>query len=115
MATSGNSALADFTRIEIAQADDALYARFRGREPQLVSCLDADNGSRSKRPKRLAAHIDGTPAGVASWVAFRNDCRKQKANLYARVDLVIVSSAFRGLGIARLLTISTLLHKIETH
>ena len=109
------SILAPFDRIDVAAADDALFRQFRSRCPQLVSCLDANNGCRSKRPKILAAYLDGTPAGVASWVGFRNDCRKEKANLYARVDLVIVKGDFRGLGFATLLTLSTLMHMIETH
>ncbi len=109
------AALAEFARIEIAEAEDALYSSFRRREPQLVSCLDADGGGNSKRPAILAAYLDGTPTGVASWVRFRNDCRKEKANLYARIDLVIVSNDFRGLGIARLLTLAALMHMIDTH
>ena len=109
------SILAPFDRIDVAAADEALFRQFRSRCPQLVSCLDDAPDAAAVRPKILAAYLDGTPAGVASWVAFRNDCRKEKANLYARVDLVIVKGDFRGLGFATLLTLSTLMHMIETH
>ena len=109
------SILAPFDRIDVAAADEALFRQFRSRCPQLVSCLDDAPDAAAVRPKILAAYLDGTPAGVASWVRFRNDCRKEKANLYARIDLVIVSNEFRGLGIARLLTLAALLQMIETH
>lgn len=107
------SALTGFERIRIEEADEALFSRFRTLAPQLVSCLDGDGDAR--RPNVLAAYIDGTPAGVATWVARRNACRKVKANLYARIDLVIVAESHRRLGIARLLTLSTLVHLADTH
>lgn len=95
-------------RVQVRPADLVLYRRFRSMECGLVSCLDGQTGENRQQPQILAVTLDDEPSGVLSFVVSTNSQKKSSANLYGRIDLVIMSANCRGLGLGRLLVLSAL-------
>lgn len=91
------------------------YRRLRAVEQDLVSAVDK---------KRLEPETDfgvvtiehaGRLMGAGSFVVESNPQRKEEANRYGRVDLIIVDPEFRGLGLGRLVILAVLLHLLKDH
>ncbi len=90
-------------RLSLRFADMDVYQRFRSMESGLVSCLDGQTGSERQAPQVLAIALDNEPVGAVSFLVSTNAYKQSSSNLYGRIDLVIMSSQSRGMGLGRLL------------
>jgi len=95
-------------RLKVRFVDLEGYQRFRSMECGLVSCLDGQTGPDPQRPQVLAIALHDKPVGVVSFLVSTNAYRQSSSDLYGRIDLVIMSSHSRGLGIGRLLVLSAI-------
>ncbi len=95
-------------QLKMRFVDMDVYQRFRSMESGLVSCLDGQTGSDRQTPQVLAITLDDEPVGVVSFLVSTNVHKPSSSNLYGRIDLVVMSSQFRGLGIGRLLVLSVI-------
>lgn len=95
-------------RLKVRFVDLDVYQRFRSMESGLVSCLDGQTGPDRQAPQVLAIALDDEPVGMVSFLVSTNAYKQSSSNLYGRIDLVIVSSQSRGLGIGRLLVLSAI-------
>ncbi|MCH8881680.1 MAG: GNAT family N-acetyltransferase [Planctomycetes bacterium] len=95
-------------RLKVRFVDLEVYQRFRSMECGLVSCLDGQTGPDPQRPQVLAIALHDKPVGVVSFLVSTNAYKQSSSNLYGRIDLVIMSSHSRGLGIGRLLVLSAI-------
>ena len=102
-----------YPRLKVSLGDEALYRRFRLREPSLVSCLDEQSSRSGAGLHFLVIHCNAEPAGVVSLVIQTNTQKRTARNAFARVVLVIVSETYRKLGLGRVLVISALIHLLE--
>ena len=101
-----------YSRLSYTFGDLETYHRYRALESRLISM--ADELGNKKDPEVLTLLLDGKPAGVASFIVETNARRDPPARKYARIDLVIVGTTDRGLGLGRLVMLALLTHLIET-
>lgn len=83
-------------RLTLRWGTQEVLKRFRAGEPGLVSSARATTDV-----KIVLLEYAGTPLGVASFFLEKNTRRATGDNLFARVDLVIVSESQRDRGVAR--------------
>ena len=102
-------------RLKVRFVDLAVYQRFRSIESGLVSCLDGQTGPDRQTPQVLAIALDDKPVGIVSFLVSTNACKQSSSNLYGRIDLVIMSSQSRGLGIGRLLVLSAIIQLLAVY
>lgn len=101
--------------LRLTRGDEAAYCRFRYLEPALASYGD-QTGERGERVSDvLALQEDGHSRGVISYVIETNRFRQSERDQFARIDLVIVETNHRRLGIGRLLILCALTHIIRTY
>lgn len=110
-----STALRPYPKLPVSLCDEVVYRRFRSLEPSLVSCLDDHTGTNKPHVEYFVIGCDGQTAGVLSLVVQENTVRKRTDCLFARVDLVIVVSRFRGLGLAKVLVLSSLVHALDVY
>ena len=87
-----------------------ILSQYRAREPGLVS--SARDGS---DVKVVLLEYDGALLGIASFFLETNARRTTTANLFARVDLVIVPGSHRRRGVARALLLCVLTYLLSVH
>lgn len=124
-----------YPELELGYVKDRTYRQLRIIEPDLVSCLDGQTASQAGCAKPVQRSTAGAPVcglellgvshrgdqladastmlGVLSLVTQCNEHRSPAHNVYMRIDLVIVSPTFRGLGVGRVLTLSSILHALD--
>lgn len=98
----------DQERVGVCFASSELYQRFRSLESGLISCVDGESGENKRRLQVLAIEVDGEAVGVVSYIVSTNAYRQSSLDLYGRIDLVIMARHLRGLGIGRLLVLSSI-------
>lgn len=109
------SCVAPFSNLHLDLADEALFRRFRRIEPGLVSCADDQRAGATPRLDYPALHHRQEPAGVLSLVIQGNAKRRDPADLFARIDIVVVEPRFRGLGFGKLLVLAALVHVLDAY
>lgn len=97
-------------RLTLRWGTQEVLKRFRAGEPGLVSSARATTDV-----KIVLLEYAGTPLGVASFFLEKNTRRATGDNLFARVDLVIVSESQRGRGVARALVLCVLTYLLGVH
>lgn len=104
-----------YPRLSLTLGDELAYRRFRTLEPSLISCIDEHAGSEVRQVQYLVVQCESVPAGVLSLVVQANACRRTSACLFARIDLVIVQNCYRGLGLGKLLVLSSIVQAIDAY
>jgi len=99
-----------YPRMKIKRGTIELLNRYRAIEPGLVS------GANEDTPVEVfVLEYDDEQLGVTSFFVQTNHYRKEHANLYARIDLVIVPKRHRGIGVARALMLCALVYLIKVY
>lgn len=101
--------------LDLNLGDRTIYKWFRCIEPSLVSYFDSKEGLSQSGVPILVVDAAGSPAGVVSFLVETNNYRSGRANQFARIDLVIVAPACRGLGIGRLLMFTVIIQLLEIY
>lgn len=104
-----------YPALSLHAGDETVYRKFRTLEPQLHSHMDREGADSGPELRLLHVAIDREPAGAASWFLAANEHRPPPRDHYARIDLVIVPEQFRGLGLGRLVILTTLLEIVTRH
>ena len=103
---------AEPSRWRLSRGDLEAYQELRAREPQLVSLLDGkpDGGGL----ETLALWEGSRLQGAVSCVVQVNPLRPTAANRFARIDIVVVPAASRGLGLGRVLLAGATAHLLRS-
>ena len=83
-----------FPSLQLTVGDLSTLQTFRSREPQLVGCLDDNDGK--QKNKVLVFTEKSEPLGIVSLVIMENKYKPRPINKYARIDLVIVHKSSRN-------------------
>lgn len=115
MAKTLVSLFTPYPRLSLSLGKEEIYQRFRRIEPSLVSYHNSTVGVNQPGVQVLVAHATDSPAGVASFLVETNGYRSGRSNQFARIDLVIVSPQYRGLGLGRLLMFAVIIQLLEVY
>lgn len=115
IARSLGSLFSPYPGLELTLGDKDIYHGFRCIEPSLVSYYDSKEELSQSGVPVLVVHAAGEPAGVVSFMVETNRYRSVRANQFARIDLVIVAPACRGLGIGRILMFGVIIQLLEVY